>query len=53
MMNIKSGFKAVDKLVQRHGVSCEHTDNPFQLAVDIPDSTRPNELRHLIHDSRI
>lgn len=47
-MNIHSGFKAVDKLVQVHGVSCEHTDNPFQLAVDIPDQTRPCELRHFI-----
>lgn len=47
-MDINSGFKAIDKLVKAHGVSCEHIDNPFQLAVDIPDQTRPGELRHLI-----
>ncbi|MFT4927294.1 MAG: hypothetical protein ACI8WB_003400 [Phenylobacterium sp.] len=48
MMDINSGFKAVDKLVKTHGVSCEHTDNPFQRTVDIPDRTRPCQLRYLI-----
>jgi hypothetical protein len=48
MMNINSGFKAVDKLVKTHGVSNEGTENPFQLAVDIPDMTNPQDLPRLI-----
>ncbi len=47
-MDINSGFKAVDKLVKVHGLSCEHIDNPFQKAIDIPDRTQPGELRQLI-----
>ena len=47
-MNINSGFKIVDKLAQTHGVSCFHTDNPFQLTVDIPKDTTLYELRHVI-----
>jgi hypothetical protein len=48
MMDINSGFKAVDKLVKTHGVSCEHIDNPFQLAVDFPVAADPGQLRNLI-----
>ena len=47
-MNINSGFKAVDKLAMVHGLACEHIDNPFQLAVDIPDETIRYEIRNLI-----
>ena len=44
-MNINSGFKIVDKLAQSYGISCQASDNPFQLSVAIAADTSLYELR--------
>ncbi|NQZ09561.1 MAG: hypothetical protein HRT35_20620 [Algicola sp.] len=47
-MDINSGFKVIDKLARTHGVSCDGIDNPFQMAVEIPNDTKTSELRRYI-----